>query len=218
MTENIFKATNCQIKFGDKTIINDLSFEINRGDFALICGPSGAGKSTLLQLMLGFIAATNGQFTYAGAKLEPPLIKQLRSKITVVFQEPILEESTVKAALLEPFNYKANRASLPTETQIKAEMELVGLGQLDLLQSCQELSGGQKQRIALVRALLLKRPVLLLDEPSSALDNNLRDKILKNLLNRNLTIIAISHDNHWRSYVNKIIELPLITGDANVTG
>ena len=168
---------------------------IGAGERVAILGPSGAGKSTMLSLVAGFLAPVSGQILLNGDdhSVTPPA----RRPVSMLFQENnLFSHLTVRQNMglgLHP--------GLKLSAQQKRDLEeiarQVGLSDcLDRLPS--QLSGGQRQRVALARCLLRSQPILLLDEPFSALDPALRSEML-NLLDkvcgqRNLTLLMVSHN------------------------
>lgn len=193
----LFQIENCSLSFKEKELFCNLSFVVNSGDFLTIAGPSGSGKSTLLQMLLGFREPQKGCILFQGHELKGSTLRNLRSQVAVVFQEPRLLEESVQETLLAPFHFKQNRTSKPSEEDMKSELTAVGLPPEFLKKEIAKLSGGEKQRIALVRALLLKRPILILDEISSALDVACKDLIFEYLMRKSITTIAVSHDKDW---------------------
>ncbi|MEE8730414.1 MAG: thiamine ABC transporter ATP-binding protein ThiQ [Rahnella inusitata] len=168
---------------------------IAAGERVAILGPSGAGKSTMLSLVAGFLAPVSGQILLNGDdhSATPPA----RRPVSMLFQENnLFSHLTVRQNMglgLHP--------GLKLSAQQKQDLEeiarQVGLSEcLDRLPS--QLSGGQRQRVALARCLLRSQPILLLDEPFSALDPALRSEMLSLLDKvcgqRNLTLLMVSHN------------------------
>ena len=168
---------------------------IAAGERVAILGPSGAGKSTMLSLVAGFLAPVSGQILLNGDdhSVTPPA----RRPVSMLFQENnLFSHLTVRQNMglgLHP--------GLKLSAQQKQDLEeiarQVGLSEcLDRLPS--QLSGGQRQRVALARCLLRSQPILLLDEPFSALDPALRSEMLSLLDKvcgqRNLTLLMVSHN------------------------
>ena len=207
MTSPIFSVMNCAVKSGERTILAPLSFEVDEGDFITVTGASGSGKSTLLQFLLGFLAPSYGQFMFRQEVLTPTRLNQLRLETAAVFQEPLLLGDTVREALLKPFTYCCNRGVSLSHDRIASELRTVGLLHLDLNLPVTQLSGGEKQRVALTTALLLNRPVLLVDEVTSALDANHRDRVQSHLIGRGITVVAVSHDPTWIERSPKVVKL-----------
>lgn len=169
--------------------------QLEAGERVAILGPSGAGKSTLLSLVAGFLQSTSGQITLNGENHShtPPA----KRPVSMLFQENnLFSHLTVR----QNMGLGLHPGLKLTSTQQKALQDIarqVGLEEcLDRLPS--QLSGGQRQRVALARCLLRSQPILLLDEPFSALDPALRSEML-NLLDKvcreqNLTLLMVSHN------------------------
>ncbi|MDA0266518.1 MAG: ABC transporter ATP-binding protein [Cyanobacteria bacterium] len=153
------------------TILTDLNLQVEQGDFVTILGQSGGGKSTLLKLLGGFILPSAGQVLFHGVPL-----KKITSKIGMVFQENTLYPwLTVEQNI--GFGFKI-RGKKPDQYAAKVNhvLEKVGLTQARQLYP-QQLSGGMKQRVSIARSIAVQPDVLLLDEPFSALDIQLRRQL-----------------------------------------
>jgi thiamine transport system ATP-binding protein len=171
----------------------DLSFVARPGEITAVSGQSGAGKSTLLDLVAGFLAPTGGRLTLDGRDLLP-LPPEARP-VSILFQSEILFEHLTAARNIE--------LGLPRDTPAAKRDELIGSALAEvglpgvLRQRSETLSGGEKQRVALARTLLRNRPVLLLDEPFSALDDETRGTIrmlVRSLTERHgWTTLLVSH-------------------------
>lgn len=203
----LFHIDNCSVKIDGKTILTPLTLDILKGDFVTITGASGSGKSTLLQLLLGFREPSQGKISYLEVPIKGSQLSKLREDVAVVFQEPPLSGTTVEEVLLLPFSYKCNKKNHPDTEEVVRTLKSVGLSEALLKQSPSNLSGGEKQRIALVRALLLNRPILILDEISSALDAQNRDTIHRLLSSPKRTVIVVSHDKEWIEKSAKVVTL-----------
>ena len=143
------------------------------GEVTAVSGPSGAGKSTLLDLVAGFLAPQSGTLRLDGLDLVP--LPPERRPVSILFQsETLFEHLTAgrNAALGLP----AGTPRPEQRAQVAAALAEVGLPEIGD-QPASTLSGGQKQRVALARTLLRRRPVLLLDEPFSALDDDTREAV-----------------------------------------
>ena len=144
-----------------------------RGEITAISGPSGSGKSTLLDLVAGFLKPTSGKLTFDDKDLLP--LAPEHRPISILFQAETLFEhltATKNVALgLPPKTRGADVAKAVTDALTEVGLADIGA------QRASTLSGGQKQRVALARTLLRNRPILLLDEPFSALDDAARNEI-----------------------------------------
>ncbi|MGV3551671.1 ABC transporter ATP-binding protein [Rhizobium sp.] len=183
--------------FGIYKALDNVSLDILPGEFFSLLGPSGCGKTTLLRSIAGFEHPTEGDIRIDGRSVvsEPPN----RRPTNMVFQNyaifPHLNvEQNVAYGLRKLKLDKAEEVR-----QVGAALERVRLGHLGKRRSS-EMSGGQRQRVALARALVLKPKVLLLDEPLSALDKNLREEMQVELRSLQkdvgITFILVTHDQH----------------------
>jgi len=189
------KIANVIKRFGDFTALNDVSIEIDEGEFVCFLGPSGCGKTTLLRAIAGLDIQTYGRIEQAGRDISalPPSERDFG----IVFQSYALFPNLTVARNvgygLE--NRKLSRAEIGK--RVSALLELVGLTGQDHKYPAQ-LSGGQQQRVALARALATSPGLLLLDEPLSALDARVRVHLrqeIKNLQGRlGVTTIMVTHD------------------------
>jgi 2-aminoethylphosphonate transport system ATP-binding protein len=186
------------VRFGTRTVLDDLSLNIERGELLTVLGRSGCGKTTLLRFIAGFIEADGlaGTLTVAGHDLThvPPHKRNLGLLFQSYALFPHLSVFENVA-----FGLRARRESSKHIARRVADvLKLVQLGDAGHVMPAQ-LSGGMQQRVALARALVIEPDVLLLDEPLSALDANLRASVrseLKSLHERlpNLTIVCVTHD------------------------
>lgn len=169
--------------------------QINAGERVAILGPSGAGKSTLLSLTAGFLMPTSGEIRLNGEdhRHTPPA----KRPVSMLFQENNLFSHLTVRQNMGLGLHPGLKLTPVQQQQLLDIAHQVGLEScLDRLPS--QLSGGQRQRVALARCLLRSQPILLLDEPFSALDPALRSEMLNLLDNvcqeRNLTLLMVSHN------------------------
>ncbi|WP_374728606.1 2-aminoethylphosphonate ABC transport system ATP-binding subunit PhnT [Caballeronia sordidicola] len=186
------------VRFGARTVLDDLSLTIERGELLTVLGRSGCGKTTLLRFIAGFVQADGlaGRLTVAGRDLThvPPFKRNLGLLFQSYALFPHLSVFDNVAFGLRARRLKAGEIA----RRVADALKLVQLGDAGHVMPAQ-LSGGMQQRVALARALVIEPDVLLLDEPLSALDANLRASVrseLKALHERlpNLTIVCVTHD------------------------
>ena len=179
-----------------------------------LTGPSGSGKSTLLRCLLGFVPFT-GAISVDGISIDVRSIWDIRQKIAYVAQEPDLGDDRVEATLRLPLNYRANRSLRWDPGEVDALCEVFLLSPGLLTKEMSTLSGGEKQRIALIAALLLHRPLLLLDEAGSALDGAAKQQVREYLVSRtDLTILSVSHDVREFVFPGAVHNLPDLAKDS----
>lgn len=179
-------------------IIKDLSFRINQGEEIAIVGPSGSGKSTIFKIFCRFMDQDYGEYNLFGRSAKEYSVAELRKLFTIVTQDTFLFHGSIyeniafgkEDASLEEVKAVCKLANINSEIEAKPEGYDTILGD-----GGKGLSGGQKQRIALARALLKDAPIILLDEPTAALDV-LTEKSIRQTLNAlkgTKTIIMIAH-------------------------
>jgi putative ABC transport system ATP-binding protein len=204
----MISVKNLVVRFNEQTILDHLSFEVPKGANVAIKGPSGSGKSTLLNVLLGFVIPDSGDISIGGYALHPDSIQQIRSQVAWLPQQLDLHLDTVRDLFWLPFLFTRNKPLRPAEEEIAAIFEAFGLETSLLNKSLPEISGGQKQRVALAACVLLKRPLLLLDEPTAALDSLTKQGLMDYLFRiPELTILALSHDPDWLARSQQVITL-----------
>ncbi len=190
---------NVSVEIQDKNILQDVSMQLEAGQIASILGPSGCGKTTLLRVLAGFQTISSGEvyvhgrlFSKRGFKLAPE-----NRHIGMMFQDlALFPHLTVEQNISFGLKSLLNSEQHARTQQI---LELTELKNQDKKYPHQ-LSGGQQQRVALARALAPKPEILLLDEPFSSLDPDLREQVAtevrKILKHENVTAILVTHDQH----------------------
>lgn len=181
---------------GINYVINNLSYEINKGDILRIAGPSGIGKTTLFMLILGFRTPTNGSITFEYNYKKYKASNETINLISYVSQDNILFSGTILDNIkiltgvddIETINNALREVNLYDELiSLKNGLNTV------LKDKGEGLSKGQLQRLIIAISLLYDKPIMLLDEFSSALDTNNEKIIINNLMKKNKTIIFITH-------------------------
>lgn len=193
--------------------LKDINLQIHAGEFIGIIGHTGSGKSTLTQLMNGLLRATSGHIYVDGQDIyeEDYDMKQLRSKVGLVFQYPdnqLFETTCFEDVCFGPKNQGLDRKTV--ELRAFEALRNVGFPEDLYYQPPFDLSGGQKRRVAIAGVLAMKPEVLILDEPTAGLDPAGRDEIL-GLISKmhkelGITILLVSHSmEDVAEYVSRII-------------
>jgi ABC-type iron transport system FetAB ATPase subunit len=200
------------IRFGARTVLSDVSLAVDGGEKVALSGPSGSGKTSILRCVLGFVAPASGAVSVFGQELSEKTVWDIRRRSAHVAQEPELGDGTVEEILMRPFSYRANQHLKQHMTNIPELLERLLLPLSILDSSMADLSGGEKQRIALISALLLERPLILLDEASSALDKDATRAVQDILASmKDLSILSVSHDDSWLMFSDRVVTIPTRT-------
>ena len=205
---SILSVSNLQKKFGDLTVLKDISFQINDGEIVSIIGSSGSGKSTLLRCMnqlekvtageieingKTLVKTENGVPVYAGKEVQ----KEILMETGFVFQSfNLFPHYSVLRNVMEAPVCVAGVPKEEAEKKARGLLEKLGLEEKADAYPC-ELSGGQSQRVSIARALALEPKILFFDEPTSALDPELTGevlKVIKSLADLHMTMVIVTHE------------------------
>ncbi|MBI2066072.1 cell division ATP-binding protein FtsE [Candidatus Woesebacteria bacterium] len=207
------KFAHVSKSFGDIKALEDISFEVKKGEFVFITGPSGAGKTTILKLILREILPDTGQIEFDGediVALPEEKVPFMRQKIGVVFQDyKVLPERTVRENVEVALSV-LGIAQEEWEARVNQVLKLVGLDKRSELFPAQ-LSGGELQRVSLARALVINPKLILADEPTGNLDWDTADAIMElfeKINKEGKTILMATHNQHVVARLKKrVIEL-----------
>jgi peptide/nickel transport system ATP-binding protein/oligopeptide transport system ATP-binding protein len=216
-----------QKSIGAVKAVDDVSFDVMRGETLGIVGETGCGKSTTARLLVRLLQATSGSIVFDGQDITAAKgeeLKRLRSEMQMIFQDPyssLNPRKTVGSIISEPFAIHGQLTG-PGERKQRVQdlMDRVGLNPEHYNRYPHEFSGGQRQRIGVARAIALKPKLLVADEPVSALDVSIQAQVLnllRDLQNElNLALVFIAHDlsvvRHMCDrvavmYLGKVVEL-----------
>ena len=183
------------MRFGDKTVLDHLSFDVQKGEFLSLLGPSGCGKTTILRILVGLQAPTSGKIFKDDQEITG--LAPDKRGMGIVFQNYALFQNMTVLGNVE-YALKLRKDLKPRSREIALQLiEQVGLTE-HKDKKPGRLSGGQQQRVAIARTLALNPDILLFDEPMSALDVanrlTLRDEIKRIQREYHSTILYITHD------------------------
>src|SRR5262245_12099605 len=195
--------------------LQEVSFEIRRGEFVAIMGPSGSGKSTLMNLIGALDTPTAGELAINGvsiASLSGDELADLRNRtIGFVFQQfNLLRRTTALDNVRLPLAYARDPAKQAQASELAAQrLREVGLAErMDHVPS--QLSGGQQQRVAIARALVNAPSLILADEPTGALDTHTSEEIMglfRRLTGQGMTVIIVTHEPDVAAYAERLLRV-----------
>lgn len=211
---NSISFNNIDFKYdkSNNTIIKSLNFEIIKGDKVLIKGENGTGKSTLIKLLLGLYTPTTGTIKFNNININNINNYNIRNKIGIVSQNIFLFKGTVLYNILYGLKdiTKNDVERLIVDYGLKDYIDKFPNGlESEINQNTFGLSGGQSQIISFIRAVISKKEIIILDEPTSNLDRSTSNLIISILKNKNISdiLIIISHDQYNFDFINKTINL-----------
>ena len=185
--------------FGTTAAVQDVSLTLQEGEFVSLLGPSGCGKTTTLRMIAGFISPTAGTIEMNGSVLSAPgrVVAPEKRGMSMIFQSYAIWPNMTVAQNVA-FGLKLRKLpTAETRTRLDRILDVVQLGHLRDRYPA-ELSGGQQQRVALARAIVIEPEVLLLDEPLSNLDANLREEMRSEIRRLHdafrITTVYVTHD------------------------
>jgi lipooligosaccharide transport system ATP-binding protein len=190
----VVEAESLTKHYGQQCVVNQISFAIDRGEFCGILGPNGAGKTTTLRMLIGNTPSSAGRLRVLGCQI-PRQARAMRAKIGVVPQADNLDPDFTVVENLRIYGRYFGIKRAEIECRIP---ELLSLAALEEKVDCRinQLSGGMRRRLSITRALINSPELLILDEPTTGLDPQIRQNIwqlLRQLQNGGLTIILTTH-------------------------
>ena len=202
--QNIIETDALCVSYGNRKVLDNISYGFKKNKITAILGSSGCGKTTLLHALNDIISEEenvklSGVIRLEGRSVYSMQKESLRKEVGLVFQTPVVFPMSIYKNMSYALNYHSTHSKKEIEDIIKEKLEFAGLYDEvkdKLKKSALKLSGGQKQRLCIARALTIEPKVLLLDEPCSALDieNTLLIEKLLSSLSENISIIIVTHN------------------------
>lgn len=185
--------------YGEKTVVEDFSLSVQKGDFVTVVGSSGCGKTTILKMVNGLILPDHGRVLVDGRDITEENLISLRRNIGYAIQGSVLfPHMTVEKNIAYVPNLLNRGDKQKTKEAVKKWLKIVGLEGEMLKRYPDELSGGQQQRVGIARSLAASPDILLMDEPFGAVDEitreQLQDEIARIHRRTKITILFVTHD------------------------
>lgn len=215
---SLLELVDIRLEMQEKTVLDGISCQVNSGDIIGVIGTSGSGKTSLFRIINLLQSPTHGTVYYQGKDTLTYPPTTLRREIGYVFQKTYLFGSTIKDNLTYPYQLLQQK---PDFQEIAEYLDKANLPESVITKKINELSGGEQQRIALIRSLLIKPNILLLDEVTASLDED-NTLIIEKLIcdqnkDRNVTILFIAHNTRQAERLAKKI-LYLAKGKVSFYG
>lgn len=192
-----FQLTDVSQERGGRAVLTSVSVSLPHKGFTALIGPSGGGKTSLLRLLNRLDDAASGEVRFLGQPIASYPVRALRRRVGFVFQSPAMFPGTVADNLGQALRLGGQRVEAHGAERIEQALRQVELGPEYAPREAADLSGGEKQRVALARALMTGPEVLLLDEPTAALDPEVADRLMDTLRHLqqsvSLTIVMVTH-------------------------
>ena len=204
---NIIEISNLSFKYHKTNVVDDLSLNIEAGEFICILGHNGSGKSTLAKLIVGLLKANQGTIYIDGVELTEETVDALRQKIGIVFQNP--DNQFVGVTVKDDIAFGLENRQVEREKMLKLINDFSKLVSMDgfLEANPEDLSGGEKQRVAIAGVLASNPEVIIFDEATSMLDpKGVREviQVIKDLKGTK-TIISITHNLTEALLASKVV-------------
>lgn len=210
---------NMKKSFGEVNVLRDITFDIARGEVVTLIGPSGSGKSTLIRCLnlletptVGTVSVL-GEDMFADGRVVPnrAALRTFRTSVGMVFQSfNLFPNLSARDNVSLSQNHTLGRSRKDADARSAALLEQVGLGhRLDHMPA--QLSGGQQQRVAIARALAIDPQIMLFDEPTSAIDPELRVevlKVMKDLAESGMTMAIVTHELKFSRQISDQVLFP----------
>ena len=194
----MIRFKNVSLKLGNKQLMKNFNLTIAKGEKVIFSAPSGSGKTTLLRLILGFSDTDEGKIFFNQKEVKLKNLRKIRKLIGYLSQDIDFPNGKVTDVFQEIFNYSANKPIYYSEKKLINKLKEVNLSEDILQKNTSNISGGERQRLGWVLIMLLERSVLLLDEPTSAMDDKQKQFFIDYISNSKKTVLCVSHDPAWQ--------------------
>lgn len=201
----MIRFKDVSLSLGNKQLLKNFNLRIRKGDKVLLAAQSGSGKTSLLRLILGFTDPDAGKILFNKKALTPVNIQKIRRQIAYLSQDVDFPNGKVSEVFQEIFQFSANKHLPYSEAILREKLSAYDLPETLLTKNTSVISGGERQRLGWILIQLLDRPVLLLDEPTSAMDEKQKQRFIDYVVQTRKTVVCVSHDPAWQIPEMKVI-------------
>lgn len=207
MGQELISFESISVSYSGKKVLENFNLSVSEGEKILLKGKSGSGKSTIFSYLMGYSRPNSGNVLFKGKLLNPANVGIVRESISYVPQNSDVADGNVRDFIHDIFSYAAVSV-FPDEKSISDVFSEFGLEISVLDNDFSDLSGGEKQRLLLAISIMLNRDIFLLDEPTSSLDSDLKEKVADYYTrDPSATVLVISHDPQWEKIVDRVVEV-----------
>lgn len=193
----MIRLESAHLHEGSRPIFSNMNLSVEKGEKVLIKGPSGSGKTSFFHVLEGFKQLSRGEVFFEGTAITSQNIHDIRNRIFYLSQDIDFKNETVQPMLKRVLSARKIGFS---EDNLSNWLQFLELEPSCLEKETRSLSGGERQRVGLLLGFLLDCPVWLLDEPTSALEDQLKTKIADAVVKNQHTVLVISHDAVWETH------------------
>lgn len=193
------------LTLGNKQLLKNFNLRINKGDKVLLAAPSGSGKTSLLRLILGSTSPDSGKILFGKKEATAENVYKIRSQIAYLSKDVDFPNGKVKDVFQEIFQLPTNKHLKYTNEKLLEKIKEFELPEELMQKNTSLISGGERQRLGWILVQLLDRPVLLLDEPTSAMDEKQKHRFINYVIHTKKTVVCVSHDKAWQIRDIKVI-------------
>ena len=201
----MIRFKNVSLKLGNKQLLKNFDLRINKGDKVLLAAQSGSGKTSLLRLILGFTEPDEGQIYFGKKDVGLQTVQEIRKRIAYLSQDVDFPNGKVRDVFQEIFQFSANKHLGYSDEKLLDKLEEFDLSRELSTKNTSIISGGERQRLGWILVQLLDRPVILLDEPTSAMDEKQKQRFINFVKQTKKTVVCVSHDPAWQAAPMKVI-------------
>lgn len=193
------------LTLGNKQLLKNFNLRINKGDKVLLAAPSGSGKTSLLRLILGSTSPDSGKILFGKKEATAENVYKIRNQIAYLSKDVDFPNGKVQEVFQEIFQLPTNKHLKYTNEKLLEKIKEFELPEELMQKNTSLISGGERQRLGWILVQLLDRPVLLLDEPTSAMDEKQKHRFINYVIHTKKTVVCVSHDKAWQIRDIKVI-------------